>query len=265
MAKSLPLSSLLNLLLLVSTTIPSNDFFPNQSSSNPTQYVSHMEQNDCVGSSGDVVIVVPSMDNLPEPEIRPPTFSDYVCINAEADMEPKSPRTITESSSEFMSNSKNVFDSNFFFGAATLSKLSVFLLKTSSIFIGSYPQHTKSNVPLKQFIFFGILTLCFPFARLSKYSVAFIELWNKANTVNERMVDDASFRFLLLCKKDYPNTFDATWHDGENNVLVKLLLLWCSKLNFIELICETIWFWKVSGKFEINFSYYFVKFSLGTT
>lgn len=73
-----------------------------------------MEQNDCVGSSGDVVIVVPSMDNLPEPEIRPPTFSDYVCINAEADMEPKSPRTITESSSEFMSNSKNVFDSNFF-------------------------------------------------------------------------------------------------------------------------------------------------------
>lgn len=75
-------------------------FFAN-SSSIPTQFASHLEQNDCVGSSGDVVIVVPSMDNLPEHRVRPDLHSHHICIDAEADMEPNSPKTITESSSEF--------------------------------------------------------------------------------------------------------------------------------------------------------------------
>jgi hypothetical protein len=67
----------------------------------PTQYMSHLE-NDC-GSDigGDVVIVVPAMDKLPEPIIRPDPHSHHICIDAEVDMEPNSPKTMTESSSEF--------------------------------------------------------------------------------------------------------------------------------------------------------------------
>ncbi|CRL08711.1 CLUMA_CG021302, isoform D [Clunio marinus] len=61
------------------------------SSSVPPQYVSHMEQNDCVGSSGDVVIVVPE-------GTRSDSHSHQICIDAEADMEPNSPKTMTESS-----------------------------------------------------------------------------------------------------------------------------------------------------------------------
>ena len=52
------------------------------------------------GGSGDVVIVVPSMDNLPEPSILRPD-AHHICIDAEAEMEPPSPKTMTESSSEF--------------------------------------------------------------------------------------------------------------------------------------------------------------------
>lgn len=67
------------------------------SSSIPTQYVSHLEQNDC---SGDVVIVVPSMDNLSE-NARSDTHSHHICIDPEGEVEPNSPKTITESSSKF--------------------------------------------------------------------------------------------------------------------------------------------------------------------
>ncbi|KAL7048432.1 hypothetical protein ACKWTF_003349 [Chironomus riparius] len=66
------------------------------SSSIPTQYASHLE-NDCSGT-GDVVIVVPSMDNLPE---RSDTHSHHICIDTEGEVEPISPKTITESSSKF--------------------------------------------------------------------------------------------------------------------------------------------------------------------
>lgn len=75
------------------------------SSSIPPQYMSHMEQNDCVGGSGDVVIVVPAMDNLPEAPSRTDSRSHHIgiCIDAEADMmEPNSPKTITESSMVLM-------------------------------------------------------------------------------------------------------------------------------------------------------------------
>ena len=65
------------------------------SSSIPTQYASHLE-NDCSGT-GDVVIVVPSMDNLPE---RSDTHSHHICIDTEGEVEPISPKTITESSSK---------------------------------------------------------------------------------------------------------------------------------------------------------------------
>lgn len=67
------------------------------SSSIPTQYVSHLE-NDC---SGDVVIVVPSMDNLNENVRSQDTHSHHICIDPEGEMEPNSPKTITESSSKF--------------------------------------------------------------------------------------------------------------------------------------------------------------------
>ena len=84
--------------------------FPIKSSSIPTQFASHMEQHDSVGSSGDVVIVVPSMDNLPEHRVKSDSHSHHICIDAEADMEPNSPKTITESSSEF-----KVYYKSFFF------------------------------------------------------------------------------------------------------------------------------------------------------
>lgn len=58
-------------------------------------------EHDGVGSSGDVVIIVPSMDSLPEQSVRPVSHSHHICIDAEPDMEPNSPKTITESSSEF--------------------------------------------------------------------------------------------------------------------------------------------------------------------
>ncbi|XP_070501769.1 potassium voltage-gated channel subfamily KQT member 1 isoform X5 [Chironomus tepperi] len=64
-------------------------------SSIPTQYASHLDQNDCSGNTGDVVIVVPSMDNLPE---RSDTHSHHICIDTEGEVEPISPKTITESS-----------------------------------------------------------------------------------------------------------------------------------------------------------------------
>ena len=60
--------------------------------------MSHLE-NDCVHGSGDVVIVVPAMGNLPEAPSRS-DHSHRICIDAEAEMEPNSPKTITESSSE---------------------------------------------------------------------------------------------------------------------------------------------------------------------
>jgi hypothetical protein len=65
-------------------------------------------ENDCMGNS-DVVIVVPThMENLPEAPSRP-DHSHRICID-EADMEPNSPKTITESSSEF----KNILFCNIF-------------------------------------------------------------------------------------------------------------------------------------------------------
>ena len=57
-----------------------------------------MEQNDCRGS-GDVVIVVPSMDCLPGLSSMRQQREHHICIDAEP--EPPSPKTITESSSEF--------------------------------------------------------------------------------------------------------------------------------------------------------------------
>lgn len=63
--------------------------------------MSQLEQYECVGGSGDVVIVVPSMNDLPQAPVRPDLHSHHICIDAEPDMEPNSPKTITESSSEF--------------------------------------------------------------------------------------------------------------------------------------------------------------------
>jgi len=55
-----------------------------------------MDQN----RSGDVVIVVPAMDNLRGPSIRSDN-SHRICIEPEVDaVEPTSPKTITESSSK---------------------------------------------------------------------------------------------------------------------------------------------------------------------
>lgn len=83
------------------------------SSSIPTQYVSHLE-NDC---SGDVVIVVPSMDNLNENVRSQDTHSHHICIDPEGEMEPNSPKTITESSSKFNCFALlTVFFSLLFFG-----------------------------------------------------------------------------------------------------------------------------------------------------
>lgn len=72
-----------------------------KSSSVPTQYNSHMDQNDsCVSNSGDVVIVVPAiMDNIRGPSIRS-DHSHRICIEPDVDVEPTSPKTITESSSK---------------------------------------------------------------------------------------------------------------------------------------------------------------------
>lgn len=47
------------------------------------------------------MIVVPTMDSLPEAIIRPDAH--HICIDAEAEMEQQSPKTMTESSSEFES------------------------------------------------------------------------------------------------------------------------------------------------------------------
>lgn len=69
----------------------------------PTKYVSHLE-NDYISSSvemgGDVVIVVPSIDHHLVPAITQ-SHSHHICIDAEVDVEPNSPKTITESSSKF--------------------------------------------------------------------------------------------------------------------------------------------------------------------
>jgi hypothetical protein len=57
-----------------------------------------VEQNDFGGnSSGDVVIVVPNLDNLNE-AVRSDIHSHHICID---EVEPNSPKTITESSSKF--------------------------------------------------------------------------------------------------------------------------------------------------------------------
>lgn len=60
-----------------------------------------MNRGESVNSSGDVVIIVPSMDNLPDPVMRPDSHSHQICIEADEVVEPNSPKTITESSSEF--------------------------------------------------------------------------------------------------------------------------------------------------------------------
>lgn len=49
---------------------------------------------------GDVVIVVPSLDHQLVPAITQ-SHSHHICIDAEVDVEPNSPKTITESSSKF--------------------------------------------------------------------------------------------------------------------------------------------------------------------
>lgn len=73
------------------------------SSSIPTQYSSHLEQNDCVGGSGDVVIVVPAMDNLSESVVRADSHSHHICIDPEGEIiEPHSPKHMTESSMVLM-------------------------------------------------------------------------------------------------------------------------------------------------------------------
>lgn len=50
---------------------------------------------------GDVVIVVPSLDHQLVPAITQ-SHSHHICIDAEVDVEPNSPKTITESSSKFL-------------------------------------------------------------------------------------------------------------------------------------------------------------------
>lgn len=65
------------------------------SSSIPTQYASHLDQNDCSGNTGDVVIVVPSLMDNP---VRSDSHSHHICIDTEGEVEPISPKTITESS-----------------------------------------------------------------------------------------------------------------------------------------------------------------------
>ncbi|CAO1303860.1 unnamed protein product [Diamesa hyperborea] len=73
-------------------------------SSIPTKYVSHLE-NDYTSSTGemggDVVIVVPSLDHQLVPAITQ-SHSHHICIDAEVDVEPNSPKTITESSMVLM-------------------------------------------------------------------------------------------------------------------------------------------------------------------
>lgn len=101
------------------------------SSSIPTQYVSHLE-NDC---SGDVVIVVPSMDNLNENVRSQDTHSHHICIDPEGEMEPNSPKTITESSSKFNCFALlTVFFSLLFFGFIPLWSLLILSLSILYIF-----------------------------------------------------------------------------------------------------------------------------------
>lgn len=74
--------------------------------------MSHLE-NDYTSSTGemggDVVIVVPSLDHQLVPAITQ-SHSHHICIDAEVDVEPNSPKTITESSSKFcyFNNIKNI-------------------------------------------------------------------------------------------------------------------------------------------------------------
>jgi hypothetical protein len=66
-----------------------------------------LEQNDCGNSGemgGDVVIVVPAIDSVQmEPVVDSQgSHSHHICIDADTvDIEPNSPKTITESSSKF--------------------------------------------------------------------------------------------------------------------------------------------------------------------
>lgn len=116
-----------------------------------------MEQNDCVGSSGDVVIVVPTMDSLPEAIIRPDAH--HICIDAEAEMEQQSPKTMTESSSEFESLS---LPHLFMLWIDTDRNLNLPLNENilngnrmgSHSLLSIHPKRGKSNVPVEMFTFY---------------------------------------------------------------------------------------------------------------
>lgn len=116
-----------------------------------------MEQNDCVGSSGDVVIVVPTMDSLPEAIIRPDAH--HICIDAEAEMEQQSPKTMTESSSKFEKFAILLLSLCFELIriAITTSPLNENILninrmRSQSLF-SIHPKRGKSNVPVENIYF----------------------------------------------------------------------------------------------------------------
>lgn len=77
------------------------------------------------------------MDSLPEAIIRPDAH--HICIDAEAEMEQQSPKTMTESSSEFESLSSLWIDTN--------RNLNFPLNKTSSIAIGWDPKSFFHSPP----------------------------------------------------------------------------------------------------------------------
>lgn len=120
-----------------------------------------MEQNDCVGGSGDVVIVVPSMDNLSESVVRADSHSHHICIDPEGEMvEPHSPKHMTESSSEFTQrflSEISVFLYRFNFCDSKSTKL-LTLREASSIV---YRFSKQSHSPLKvqcpvEIVYFGL-------------------------------------------------------------------------------------------------------------
>lgn len=63
--------------------------------------MSQLEQHGCFSGDGEVVIIVPSVNDQPKDPVRDNSHFHHICIDAEPDMEANSPKTITESSSKY--------------------------------------------------------------------------------------------------------------------------------------------------------------------
>lgn len=69
----------------------------------PTQYVENSSVTERMPGTDDVVIMVPEIDGDPLESVLLSDIGDHaVCIETDADLEPSSPKTITESSSKYL-------------------------------------------------------------------------------------------------------------------------------------------------------------------